>query len=198
MNPYEILGVDRDADDDTIKRAYRKASSASHPDREGGSTEEQQRVNDAYAILSDPDKRAEFNATGKVSGDDLRAQAMGMAVSIFLQKLDDPWVFDPIKGGVEHLQGECVKAQDEAAAAARRIAKLQRMADRIKVKQGENILVDALNRAISGLGRVADEAEKFKARANLAIEILLNHELQPDHAGQPSMRIDSLFFNQGN
>ena len=173
MNPYEILGVDRDADDDTIKRAYRRASSAAHPDREGGSTEEQQRVNDAYAILSDPDKRAEFNATGKVSGDDLRAQAMGMAVSIFLQKLDDPWVFDPIKSGVEHLQG---LQGEQHAVGVRLLGRMQAGAQHALVVDA-TVLVEAgiLGRQPDGLCLTGISHSPETRRRLIAARIPINH-----------------------
>lgn len=195
MNPYEILGVEPQDDDDTIKRAYRKASSAAHPDREGGSTEKQQQVNEAYAILSDPAKRSEFNATGKVSGDDIRAQAMEMAVAVFLSKVDNEWFSDPIKESVEHLKAECVKARDEANTCVRRIKRLGKLESRLKVKQGDNILGMSLRKAIDNLNRAFDAAEKFQARADAAIEILQNHELQPDHAGTTGFRLGSSFFS---
>ena len=65
MSLYEILGVTKDATQDEIKRAYRRASRAAHPDRDGGSTAKQQAINDAYAVLSDPDRRARYDLTGQ-------------------------------------------------------------------------------------------------------------------------------------
>lgn len=51
---YKVLGVARDADDKTIKRAYRKGTLKSHPDKEGGSQERMAALNEAYGVLSDP------------------------------------------------------------------------------------------------------------------------------------------------
>ncbi len=65
MTHYETLGVARDASPAEIKRAWRRASSAAHPDREGGSQERQQAINRAYEVLSDPDRRADYDATGE-------------------------------------------------------------------------------------------------------------------------------------
>lgn len=65
MNHYEVLGVPKDADSDTIKAAYRAKASANHPDREGGSAEVMAAVNRAYEILGDAERRARYDATGQ-------------------------------------------------------------------------------------------------------------------------------------
>lgn len=56
-NPYETLGVDRNAAPDDIKRAYRRLASQHHPDK-GGDKAQFQEIQAAYDTLSDPNKRA--------------------------------------------------------------------------------------------------------------------------------------------
>lgn len=58
---YDILGVDRQASPDTIKKAYRKLASLYHPDKEGGSKTKFQEVEEAYRTLSDPNKKAQYD-----------------------------------------------------------------------------------------------------------------------------------------
>jgi curved DNA-binding protein len=60
MNYYEVLGVAQTATPDEIKRAYRKLASQHHPDK-GGDTAKFQQIEEAYRVLSDPQKRAEFD-----------------------------------------------------------------------------------------------------------------------------------------
>lgn len=60
MNYYEILGVAETATQDDIKQAYRKLAMKNHPDR-GGDTTEFQRIAQAYEVLGDPNKRAEYD-----------------------------------------------------------------------------------------------------------------------------------------
>ena len=59
---YEILGVARDADETTIKKAFRQIAKKHHPDRNPGSKEDAEEkfkeASEAYEILSDPEKRA--------------------------------------------------------------------------------------------------------------------------------------------
>ena len=60
---YEVLGVDRGASDQDIKRAYRKLSRKYHPDIAGPEYEDKfKEVNNAYEVLSDPEKRRMYDA----------------------------------------------------------------------------------------------------------------------------------------
>ncbi|ESK91303.1 and tpr domain protein [Moniliophthora roreri MCA 2997] len=58
---YKVLDVGRDADEKTIKKAYRKAAKTAHPDK-GGSEAKMAAVNEAYEVLSNPELRARFDA----------------------------------------------------------------------------------------------------------------------------------------
>jgi curved DNA-binding protein len=63
---YEVLGVPRDADQDEIRRAYRKLARQYHPDlnRESEAEEQFKELGEAYEVLSDPDKRARYDRLG--------------------------------------------------------------------------------------------------------------------------------------
>ena len=64
---YDILGVDRGCDAAGLKAAFRKMAMEHHPDRNGGSEEAEGRfkeINEAYSILSDPQKRAAYDRFG--------------------------------------------------------------------------------------------------------------------------------------
>ena len=64
---YEILGVDKKAPADEIKKAFRKLAVKYHPDRNAGDTAAEEKfkeINEAYAVLSDPEKRQQYDAFG--------------------------------------------------------------------------------------------------------------------------------------
>ena len=64
---YQILGVDRKASQDDIKKAFRKLAHEHHPDK-GGNEAKFKEINEAYQALGDPDKRARYDQFGSAEG----------------------------------------------------------------------------------------------------------------------------------
>ena len=69
---YEVLGVDKGADDSAIKSAYRKLAKKYHPDMNPGDKDAEAKfkeASEAYAVLSDPDKRRQYDQFGQAAFD---------------------------------------------------------------------------------------------------------------------------------
>ncbi|MBZ0263998.1 molecular chaperone DnaJ [bacterium] len=93
---YEILGVARDSDDETIKKAYRKLAMKYHPDRNEGNTEAEatfKQIGEAYAVLSDPQKRARYDRFGEAG---IRGGAGGFGGGV---EVDPFEIFREFMGG---------------------------------------------------------------------------------------------------
>jgi molecular chaperone DnaJ len=63
---YEILGIPRTASKDEVKKAFRKLAHAYHPDKKGGDEAKFKEINEAYGVLGDDAKRAEYDTYGRV------------------------------------------------------------------------------------------------------------------------------------
>lgn len=91
---YEILGVQRNADADAIKKAYRKQALKYHPDRNSGSKDAEEKfreATEAYEVLRDPDKRAAYDRFGHAgvqggrAGQGFSGFDFGDALNIFMR-----------------------------------------------------------------------------------------------------------------
>src|ERR671932_1270615 len=67
---YKVLGVDRKASQDDIKKAYRKLARQYHPDtnKAPGAEERFKEISEAYDVLGDPEKRKKYDRGGSVFG----------------------------------------------------------------------------------------------------------------------------------
>lgn len=92
-NYYDILGVDKKASKDDIKKAFHKLAHKYHPDKKGGDDARFKEVSEAYSVLSDDKKRAEYDSYGRVfSGAGPGAQGQdfnGFDFSGFQQGFED-------------------------------------------------------------------------------------------------------------
>ncbi len=77
LDYYDVLGVPRNASQDEIKRAFRRLAMKYHPDknRESGAEERFKEINEAYEVLSDPEKRAMYDRFGHAGAESPFARA---------------------------------------------------------------------------------------------------------------------------
>ncbi len=64
-NYYDILGVDKKASKDEIKKAFRKLAHQYHPDKKDGNADKFKELNEAYSVLSDDQKRSQYDMYGQ-------------------------------------------------------------------------------------------------------------------------------------
>ncbi len=61
---YKVLGVDKNASPEDVKKAFKKLAMQHHPDRQGGNEAKFKEINEAYQVLGDKDKRAKYDQFG--------------------------------------------------------------------------------------------------------------------------------------
>ena len=142
---YDLLGVSREASDDEIKKAYRKAAMQYHPDRnrEADAEAKFKEIAEAYEVLRDPQKRAAYDRYGKagVNGRAGMGNAgyahidLNEALNIFMRDLGGFGGFEGMFGGGRADPSEAKRGQDmrvtvrlslvEVATGAKRTVKLK-------------------------------------------------------------------------
>ena len=96
---YERLGVSKDADESTIKKAYRTLALKHHPDK-GGDPEVFKTYAEAYAVLSDPEKKRVYDATGDAELADADIEAFmssGVIEEFFQEMMLESGMFEEMK-----------------------------------------------------------------------------------------------------
>lgn len=87
---YKVLGVSKDADEATIKKAYRKLARTWHPDQNKGNPEAEERfkeIGEAYTVLSNPEQRQQYDAIRSMGAGGFRGAAGGGASGVNFEDL---------------------------------------------------------------------------------------------------------------
>jgi molecular chaperone DnaJ len=104
---YKVLGVERTAAEDDIKKSYRKLAMTYHPDRNGGSKEAEEKfkeITEAYDVLRDPQKRAAYDRYGEAGlrgggGGGFHHVDLSEALGIFMRDFGGFGGLDELFGG---------------------------------------------------------------------------------------------------
>jgi curved DNA-binding protein CbpA len=172
MNLYEILGLNKDASSDKIRSAYRKKAQKCHPDKAGGDKEEFQRILNAYSILSDSEKRIEYDTTGSVDPKKLtvRDRAISEVANLLfasLQQIDFKHT-DLIKTMKSSVQDRIRQVAQARVGISKHVERNNEIVNRISTSSMTNILADMLN---------ADSREQEDKEKQLALGILVFNEM---------------------
>lgn len=112
---YEVLGVDKNADDAAIKKAYRVLAKKYHPDMNPGDKEAEKKfkeASEAYAVLSDPEKR-----------NSMTSLVMQPLMEVPVEQADlisQVWIWETFLEALETFSEISLAAEDAAAAATDR------------------------------------------------------------------------------
>jgi curved DNA-binding protein CbpA len=177
MDPYLTLGVPRDADAATIKRAWRKAAQMAHPDRHGGDTTQMTCVNVARDILTDPARRKRYDLGGEdvppTPPLELRARMqLGMA---FMAVVQQPARQNIPAAARRQLQANRAQLQAQLREIGALIERLQkRLADvEFQPRDGEvNVFADQVHAMLGQLTTQQQDRNDTIAAIDRAVQLL--------------------------
>lgn len=153
MNYYETLGIEATATKSEIKRAYLKLAGIHHPDKEGGDSETFKSIVEAYDVLYDDDKRAEYDATGAVKPQVDEREKINKQLSVLLLEIVDANpdcdYLDEMRLTIELKNGQVAKMilHGEQLIAKRKIA-LKRV---VRTDGSDNLLASAIESDIKSI-----------------------------------------------
>ncbi len=151
-NLYDVLGVNKDATKEEIKKAHRNGVKKNHPDK-GGDPEMFQQVQLAYDVLSDSDRRNTYDTTGATDKPrDMFTEMFASFIDSLISHLETSNTdnIDLIDLGKTMLQQELLNLTDKQRMVNRSLALLEKALGRMDSKKGNTLMKDVTQSKIKG------------------------------------------------
>ena len=163
IDPYVLLGVERDADEAAVKSAYRKVAKAAHPDS-GGDADQFARLQTAYELLEDPVRRKVFDDTGYdpqlADAKDLKGLLMlETLVNEFILDEREPGSFDPVAAMRRKLTDDILKSRFHILELERHRTRVRKHMDRLGRKPETDVLSSMLRARSQSIAEAIRNAE---------------------------------------
>ena len=181
---YEKLGADESDDGETIKRHYRRRSKECHPDRHPDKAQEFKDVTEAFNVLIDPSRRAEYDRTGEVPPleNDPRRHAMAV-LSEVLQAIIESDLRSMRKTSERQLIKDIKHTIDSAIAEIEKhLAQMRKsrdtiidVADRITSEDADNVMARIARAPLRDLNAAIGKGEQKLAAHKEAWAIAKRH-----------------------
>lgn len=177
INPYEILGVSRDADNNTIKAAYRKLSAKHHPDK-GGDPDRFMEIKASFDVLIDPTRRSRYDKLGRLDESAATPDRVRMYIQETMKTVvaahrpdgssDNPVMDNILDKILLSIAGSRIIVKKSIYETQRKVERAQRMIERFILKEGSLDLVgDALKEEKK---RMEDELKSHEDALELSVE----------------------------
>ncbi|KQY20806.1 J domain-containing protein [Rhizobium sp. Root483D2] len=163
IDPYETLGLERGADDQAVKAAYRKLVKTVHPDS-GGEPEAFGRLQASYDLLKDPVRRKVYDNTGYdpqlADPRDLQGiLKLETLVNDFILDEREPGSFDPVAAMRRKLSDDIVKSRFHILELERHRARVRQHLDRLGRRPAADILGSMLRTRSQSIADAIRSAE---------------------------------------
>jgi len=199
-NLYEELGVDRGADAEEIKAAYRRRARETHPDL-GGKREDFQRVQAAYEVLSDEKKRAFYDTTGSAGTDpgsvpsavELLVQFFGEVLAVkepiggFFGEAENP-----LRQTRKAMEGMMGSIREDVVKLTREETRLKKVLARLERKGGDALLEGLIEAKIAPVTAEIARGKLFVVRLTEAVGLLDGYRFKSDASSAAELVFESM------
>jgi hypothetical protein len=163
IDPYILLGLERSANDATIKQAYRKAAKNAHPDS-GGDADRFAKLQTAYDLLKDPVRRRVYDDTGfdpqLADAKDLKGLIMlETLVNEFILDEREPGSFDPVAAMRRKLTDDILKSRFHILELERHRTRVRKHVDRLGRRPETDVLGSMLRARSQSIADAIRNAE---------------------------------------
>lgn len=184
IDPYEILGLSREADSAAIKSAYRKRAKSDHPDA-GGDVDAFAKLTASYELLCDPVRRKVFDDTGY---DPELADTKDLQGLVILETLvnevildeREPGSFDPVAAMRRKLTDKIVNARFHILEMERHRARIRNHMDRIGKKPETDVLGRMLRSRCTAIDEAMSKAEAEIGNIEKAYDMLEGYSYETE------------------
>lgn len=147
---YTILGVQPDATQAEIKKAYRELAKTKHPDKAGGNAEEFAAIATAYEVLSDPERRKFYDLTGEDDIPSIEKEIRAITIRAFQHALsiDEGLILDNARGFVNKAKGRFLVKEKNLL---QRQAKLKKKRNAVKTKAKVNLFLSLVDQELNDI-----------------------------------------------
>ncbi|MGD0587024.1 MAG: J domain-containing protein [Oryzomonas sp.] len=162
-DPYDVLGVDKNATPGDIKKAHRKRIRKAHPDS-GGNPEEFMALQCAYETLIDPEKRRRYDNNEPEPGSIVQ-EALGHLCKIFNSLLDSHGdkitTIDIVSAITGHIRGDIVNITAMKNSHAKKAKTLRKVLERLKYSgRRVDVLKEMLEQQLQDIARGQKQADR--------------------------------------
>jgi len=189
LDPYAVLGVSREADDEQIKRAFRFKAKECHPDL-GGDADKFEALRLCYDTLIDPVKRAEFDRTGEIKKqepDNTLPDAYNRIGAVFQTVLAElkarsaiPEQCDLIRLMRLKFEEETRKRGEQRAELKTHIPLWESFRGRFSTKKGRNYLGDLVASSITQMGQSLKDLDRWDRADKMALTLMNDYDFRFD------------------
>lgn len=163
IDPYALLGIERDADEQAIRSAYRKAAKNAHPDS-GGDSEQFSQLQTAFDLLKDPVRRRVYDDTGYdpqlADPKDLKVVMMiETLVNEFILDEREPGSFDLLAAMRRKLSDDILKSRFHILELERHRARVRKHMDRLGKRPETDVLGSMLRARTQSISDAIKSAE---------------------------------------